>query len=300
MKHVVSVSLGSSKRNHSVETEILGVPIRIERIGTDGSFTKAISLLKQLDGRVDAIGLGGIDLYLHCDDKRFVIRDARKLANAVRITPLVDGSGLKLTLEYLAIKKMVEKGLDLKNKKVLMVSAIDRWGMAKAFYELGVQVAYGDLVFGLGIPILIRNFETFKKIATKLAPIVVKMPFKMLYPTGKEQEKEPDPKFKKYYEEADVIAGDFLFIRKYMPREMDGKWIITNTTTKDDIEDLKSRGVELVVTTTPVYEGRSFGTNVMEAAFIAILEKMPEEVSEKDYFDLLEKMNYSPEIIKLK
>jgi len=35
MKRVVSVSLGSSKRNHSVITEILGETFLIERIGTD-------------------------------------------------------------------------------------------------------------------------------------------------------------------------------------------------------------------------------------------------------------------------
>lgn len=299
MKQVVSVSLGSSKRNHSVETEILGVPVRIERIGTDGDFAKAISLLKQLDGRVDAIGLGGIDLYLHCEDKRFVIRDAVKLKNAVRITPVVDGSGLKLTLEYLAIKKIVEKGYDLKGKKVLMVSAIDRWGMAKALNEVGAEVLYGDLVFGLGLPFLIRDYNTFKRLAFTLAPIIVKMPFKILYPTGKQQEKEPDPKYARHYEEADVIAGDFLFIRKYMPQEMKGKWIITNTTTKDDIEDLRRRGVSLVFTTTPIYNGRSFGTNVMEAAFVAILGRRPEEITSDDYFDLLEKMNYSPEVLEL-
>ncbi|MGE5653834.1 MAG: quinate 5-dehydrogenase, partial [Bacillota bacterium] len=45
MKRVVSVSLGSSKRNHAVETEILGEQFRIERIGTDGDMNKAIAMI---------------------------------------------------------------------------------------------------------------------------------------------------------------------------------------------------------------------------------------------------------------
>lgn len=299
MKHVVSVSLGSSKRNHSVEVEILGVPVRIERIGTDGDFRRAISLLKQLDGRVDAIGLGGIDIYLYFEGKKFYIRDARKLVSAVKKTPLVDGSGLKVTLEYLAVKKISDMGFDLKNRKVLLVSGIDRWGMAKAFNEIGSEVLFGDLVFGLGIPVIIKNYEAYKKLAFTLAPLVVKMPFRALYPTGKEQEKEPDPRYSKYYEECQVIAGDFHFIRKHMPKGLDGKWIITNTTTAADVSELKERGAEYLFTTTPVYEGRSFGTNVMEAVFVAILEKPLEEITHEDYFDLLEKMNYRPEAIKL-
>ncbi len=36
MKHVVSVSIGSSKRNHKVTIELLGEEFIIERIVTDG------------------------------------------------------------------------------------------------------------------------------------------------------------------------------------------------------------------------------------------------------------------------
>lgn len=38
MKHVVSVSLGSSTRDHRVETEFLGEKFSIERIGMDGDY----------------------------------------------------------------------------------------------------------------------------------------------------------------------------------------------------------------------------------------------------------------------
>ncbi|MBV1769744.1 MAG: quinate 5-dehydrogenase, partial [Candidatus Desulforudis sp.] len=94
MKRVVSVSLGSSRRNHSVVVELLGQPFQISRIGTDGDFQKAIATLKDLDGRVDAIGLGGIDIYLHIGKRAYAIKDGLKLMNAVKKTPVVDGSGL--------------------------------------------------------------------------------------------------------------------------------------------------------------------------------------------------------------
>lgn len=299
MKRVVSVSLGSSKRNHEVEAELLGETFRIERIGTDGDFDKAVALLKQLDGQVDAIGLGGIDIYLFAGERRYVIRDAKKLVAAVSKTPVVDGSGLKLSLEKLAVRKLVEKGFAFAGKKVLMVSAVDRWGMAEALHEAGADITFGDLIFGLGIPIPIRTFEAFTKIARTLLPVVVQMPFKVLYPTGKEQEKEPDPKYARFYAEADVIAGDFLFLRKYMPVDMTGKWVLTNTITAADVEDLRARGVEYLFTTTPEFEGRSFGTNVMEGVFVALLGKRPEEVVPDDYLALLERLDYEPRVERL-
>jgi hypothetical protein len=58
MKHVVSVSLGSSSRDKRVETRILGEPFIVERIGTDGNLARFRALVEYLDGRVDAIGMG--------------------------------------------------------------------------------------------------------------------------------------------------------------------------------------------------------------------------------------------------
>ena len=65
MKRVVSISLGSSKRDHCVEQTFNQEIVRIERIGTDGSTEKAKSLIRSFDGTVDAFGLGGTDLYIY-------------------------------------------------------------------------------------------------------------------------------------------------------------------------------------------------------------------------------------------
>ncbi len=276
---------------------MLGEEFSIERRGTDGDFARQAALLKELDGKVDAIGLGGIDLYLYARDKRYTVRDAKKLVKDVHTTPVVDGSGLKNTLEREVVRYLIEDmKLPLAGKTVLMTSAVDRFGMAEALYSAGCNILFGDLIYGLKIPIMIRSMKSFEILARSLLPIVTKMPFQMLYPTGSKQEKEPEEKYTKYYREADIIAGDFLFVRKYMPRDMAGKWIITNTVTAADVEDLASRGVELLVTTTPELDGRSFGTNVMEATIIALTGKKPEEMTDSDYLDVLRKVDFKPRV----
>ena len=60
MKRVLSISLGSSKRDHVVETRILGEDFLIERRGTDGDKKKAYQLFTELDGQYDAFGIGGM------------------------------------------------------------------------------------------------------------------------------------------------------------------------------------------------------------------------------------------------
>ncbi|KRQ86665.1 hypothetical protein ABG79_01412 [Caloramator mitchellensis] len=298
MKRIVSVSLGSSSRNHRAEAELLGEKFVVERIGTDGDLEKVIELIKEMDGKVDAFGMGGIDLYVYADDKRYEIKDAVKIKEAAKTTPIVDGSGLKNTLERKVIKHINDSVINLKGKKVLMVSAADRFGMAQTLNEVGAELIIGDLMFTLDIPIPLKSFKTFYAAAKILMPIVVRMPFEMLYPTGKKQD-ERTPKHEKYFNEAEIIAGDYLFIKKYMPERLDGKIIITNTVTSRDIDELKSMGVRMLITTTPEFEGRSFGTNVMEALLVSIINKKVEDIIPQDYENMLDKLEFKPRILYL-
>lgn len=303
MKKVVSVSLGSSGRDHKVNIELLGQEMEITRTGTDGDFERALGLLQELDGQVDAIGLGGIDVYLFVKEKRYAIQDGLKLMEAVKNTPVVDGSGLKNTLEREVIKILArETDLLQKGARVMMVSSVDRFGMAEALAEVGCDMTFGDLVFAAGIPYAIKTMAELEEIAYKLLPEITKMPFHLIYPTGKKQESQDEAKVKKfahYYHDTDIIAGDFHLIRRFMPSGMNGQVMITNTTTGADIEFLREKGIGTLVTTTPEYGGRSFGTNVMEAALVAILNKDLTQITEQDYLDLLHKLDFRPRILEL-
>jgi len=299
LKWIVSVSLGSSARDHMVEVELLGEKYRIERRGTDGDKRKAISILNELDGKVDAFGMGGIDLYVCAGKRRYALRDALDLARTPQKTPIVDGTGLKNTLERRVIRQLAEDGrFPLQGKKVLLVSAVDRFGMAEALVEVGADLIIGDLIFVLGVPVKLRSLRTLDLLARVIAPIACRLPISMLYPTGEKQERT-ETKYARYYEEADVIAGDFHFIKRYMPPRLDGKAIITNTTTPSDIELLREAGVTTLVTTTPRLEGRSFGTNVMEAVIVAASGKRPEELTVRDYEELLEALGFEPTVLDL-
>jgi len=99
MLKVVSVSLGSSSRNKISRATFLDQQVELSREGTDGDMQRAVARIRELDGQVDAIGLGGIDLYLCAGKRKWAVRDAQQLARAAKTTPVVDGSGLKLTLE---------------------------------------------------------------------------------------------------------------------------------------------------------------------------------------------------------
>lgn len=273
MKRAVSVSLGSSERDKTIEFELLGQQVCIERRGTDGDIDRATALFTELDGQVDALGVGGIDLHVQFGDKKYPLYAARKLVKNVRQTPVVDGGGLKNTLERQVVQAMVDElGPEMASGKVLVTAAVDRFGMALSFFERDYQVVCGDLMFALGIGVPIRTLNQLKWLARVLLPVVGRFPISMLYPTGEKQDVIV-PKFEKWYAWAGVIAGDCHYIKRHMPDDLNGKVIVTNTTTPKDMEMFRQRGVKTVVTTTPQLDGRSFGTNMMEAALTAVAGK---------------------------
>ncbi|HZU85854.1 MAG TPA: hypothetical protein VFF78_00130 [Anaerolineaceae bacterium] len=269
MKQAISVSIGSSKRDKTVEIELLGQQVKIERRGTDGDMQAATRLYEELDGKVDAFGVGGTDLGLMVDGHWYRLHSVSSLVSQVKKTPVVDGTGLKHTLERGAAE-LVNRELSqyLPNKRVLAVTAVDRWGLSEAFFKSGYEVVYGDMMFSLGLPIALHSPSNVKLMAKLLIPIVGRLPFHWVYPTGKEQEKRT-PKWGKWFQWATIIAGDCHYIRRYMPDELTGKIIVTNTTTPEDKEAFHKAGVKYLITTTPVLDGRSFGTNMMEAALVA-------------------------------
>jgi hypothetical protein len=294
-KRVVSVSLGSSRRDSVAELEVLGEKVVLERRGTDGDVQGALCLIRELDGRVDAIGLGGIDLYLVAGRKRYPIRDAKKLKEAAKKTPVVDGSGLKHTLERRAVYELASL-FEWRNTKVLLPSAVDRFGLAEALDQVGARVLYGDFIFALGLPVPLYRLSLLQKLAYLLLPVMTQLPFGLLYPTGEKQEERVVDWRSRYYRWADLVAGDWHYLKRHMPEEMRGKSVLTNTTTREDVAFLRARGVKYLITTTPRLSGRSFGTNVMEALLVALAGR---ELGEEDYLGYIDLLGLKPQVLDL-
>lgn len=296
MKRAVSISLGSSKRDKSVKINLGGEEILVERIGTDGDITRTRQMYLDLDGKVDAFGVGGVDLYLRLDQREYPLRAALKLVEGVTKTPLCDGRGLKHTLERRVFELAKPQLGDVRFEQAFVPVAADRLGLAEAASEVSERVVFGDLMVALGVPIPVYGIPAFKRLARIMLPIVSYFPMSMIFygSSGSEQK----PKYTRYFKDSDLIAGDFLFMRKYMPERMNGKTIVTNTTTEENIELLRSRGVQTVITTTPRYEGRSFGTNMMEAALTAYAGK-GRRLADGELNELIDGLGLKPTVMRL-
>ena len=295
MKRAISISLGSSKRDKKVIVKFKGEEIEVERVGTDGDAEKARRMYLDLDGKVDAFGVGGVDLYLRLDDREYPLNAALKLVQGVTRTPLCDGRGLKHTLERRVFELGRQELGDVHFKQAFVPVAVDRAGLAEAVAEVSDRIVIGDLMVALGVPIPLYGIPAYKRVARIMLPIVSHFPLSMIFYGSDGAEHEP--KYVKYFEGSDLLAGDFLFMRKYMPARLDGKTVVTNTTTEDNIKLLLERGVRTIITTTPRYEGRSFGTNMLEAAVTAYAGK-GRRLTDAELNALIDEIGLKPSVIQ--
>lgn len=309
MKRIVSISIGSSLRDFESEHEFAGQRYHIQRIGTDGDKFKALDLVKQLDGEVDAIGLGGMDVAFFVGKDVYYHQDCMRFVRATKVTPVVDGVGLKHTLERWAIKYIAGQNPDLfAGKDALIMSGVDRYGLAEVLGEYTRRMTFGDAPFHLNIPMPIHSLARVRSMAKIVLPIITNIPFQFVYPTGRRQDIRR-PVYRYLFEKNDIIVGDYPMIRRYSPEDLSGKIVITDSLSEEDLRELKERGVETVITTTPEISGRSLATNILEAIFVAHLgykrspddppERMPSEVLRDSYLNLILESGIKPRTVLL-
>jgi hypothetical protein len=213
-------------------------------------------------------------------------------------TPVVDGTGLKTTLERGSAAFLEQAvGAQVQPKRALFTAGSDRWGMSVGFLEQGYDCVFGDLMFALDVPIPLRSAQAVKRLAAVLMPLVSRLPFSMIYPTGDKQEAFV-PKHERWYKWATVLAGDCHFIKRHMPLQLPGRTVVTNTTTAADVQLFRERGIRFLVTTTPVLEGRSFGTNMMEAALVAVAGK-GRKLTTPELVDMIARLDFKPQLQQL-
>lgn len=298
-KEIVSISLGPSSRDYEFTTRMFDQEVHVRRFGADGDARRARELVAQYDGQADAIGLGGMNIYFKVGSRTYVHRQIQWVASAAKSTPVVDGVHLKNTLERLAISRVAEKQRDtFSHKRIFVVSGIDRYAMAEVLSGYTEHLLFGDPIFHLNLPYALRSLHQVEQYASLVLPTLCRAPYGRLCPV--EQETRV-PRGVKYFDQAHVIAGDYVYIRRFSPDNLQHKTIVTNTLSTADLEDLRRRGVETVITITPPLSGDHpfVGTNVIEAIFTSFINRPLAEITDNDYLELVARCGLEPGITVL-
>jgi hypothetical protein len=160
MKHVVSISLGSSTQDFDFVTHFLGEQLHVRRIGSNGSVSAAVKLIKEWEKKAAAIGLGVLKDHYKVGSRRFIDKDSAKLKAVAKHVPVTTGGRLGDIFQEWAVRHaQTHMGSFFNNSRVLFFSGMADYKLASCLAEYTSNLQFADPLLQLGVPKLLGSLE---------------------------------------------------------------------------------------------------------------------------------------------
>jgi predicted amino acid dehydrogenase len=298
MKQILVIDL--SDRDETVTGVILGQELEVRLVGCHGQVEKARQLIRDFDGKVDAIGLDGMPAALNLAGVTRPHKSGSKLLAEAKQTPVVDGSGIRYALESWSIilADRAQPGIFSK-KHVLMVPGLNHTTLIRALSRYTNQVRFADPVIFFALPDFpgVGMRRIAKRIAAPTLDQLGDAPFRRIYP---QPGKPGSPRSTRPFKWADILAGDIGAIRRYAPQNLKRKIVICEWASAEDLDDLRQRKVSIVVSLIPNLEGDGGidhrSSAMIEAALVALRAEADLPLTENTYLDLVSEIAWQPTI----
>jgi predicted amino acid dehydrogenase len=296
MKKIVTVSLGSSKKDFEFTTEFLGQEFSIHRMGADESVTKAWELMRRQQAHADAIGLSEISDHINVGMRTLINKETRRLTSVVTRVPVTTGATLRRLLQVRAVRYVQkELGRYFDNNLVLFLSGMRNYDIAVALSDYTRNLSFADALLQTGAPVLLTSLDQLELFAKGSELVLNGRPGQLLesaFPGFKNQQ------LSGAVAKSHVVVGTFGEIKAVgTPANLEGKTLITSAIDDERMAFFKKCKVNLVVDVSPKLFERVVGINVIEAMILATLEKSPEEVSDDDFNEILDELQIKPRLL---
>lgn len=296
MKRILVIHLNDADSVQRIH--FVGADLELIQRGCHGDAGRAGALLKEFDGKVDAIALDGLPAELTLGPASRPHKVGAKLPSIARETPVVDGSGIRAGLERWAVilADRAEPGI-FAEKRILMTPGLNHGGLAQALERHGSSIRYADPFVYFDLPGLpgVGGRSTLEQASSATLARLDDAPFRRLRPAAGEPRKTrtSDP-----FLWADVIAGDIGAIRRYAPANLPRKTVVAEYADEADAADLRKRGVSILVTLMPTLSPEStlgrWSAAVVEASLVALRRDPHQPLTEDTYLDLMADIQWQP------
>jgi hypothetical protein len=242
MKHVVSISLGSSSQDFDFTTTFLGQVLHVHRVGANGSTATAVKLIRQWEKKAAAIGLGVLKDHYTVGSRRFIARDSARLRTAATRVPVTTGGRLGDIFQEWAVRHaQTQLGSFFNNARVLFFSGMADYKLALSMSEHTRNLQFADPLLQLGVPKLLGSVEALNLYADG-AHYVKDWTLPELMASGPVKEWTRFV-LRKAMQKASVIVAPVHELDDFGLEELAGKTVITATVNDERVQQLRDKGV---------------------------------------------------------
>lgn len=283
MKHVVSISLGSSQQDFEFTTDFLGTRLRVQRIGTNGSTATATRLIKLWDKKAAAIGIGAA-------------KDSTRLMAVATHAAASTGGRLGDILQEWAVRHaQAQLGSYFNNARTLFFSGLSDYKLALALSEYTNNLQFADPVLQLGVPKLLGSLDALH-LYSNGAHYVKDWPLPPTMATGPVKDWTRFV-LRKAMQKATVLVAPAHALDDFGLEELAGKTLIAAAVNDERMAQLRDKGVNTVIDGAPVMHGHVIAANLLDAMILAATGKPAGAILEDDYLEILSGMDAKPRIV---
>jgi predicted amino acid dehydrogenase len=296
MKTVVGISLGASAQDYAFETRFLGVPMRVERIGCDGSRAKAERLVRRWDGKAAAIGLGLPQERWTVGKHRFEDDDVLEMTRVAKRSPATTGARLgSVFLEWAVRETQARLGHYFDNALVLFFSGLANHRVAATFAEYTQNLSFADPIRQLGVPKLLTSLDALGLYAEGAHYVSGWKPPRIVPQALLEQ--WTHHVLRRALAHATVVVAAVHELDEFGLEELAGKTVVTSTVSPERVAEFADKGVALVVDAAPEVEGRVLGPGLLDAMILAATGKPAGTLDDDDYLAIVTEAGLQPRLI---
>lgn len=296
MKKVITVTLGSSKKDFEFKTRFLGQEFSVQRLGADRDSSKAWELMRRQQANADAIALSDTVDHYHVGLRTVVNKESQRLMQVVTRVPVTTGASLRRLLQVRAVRHVQkELGHYFNNNLVLFLSGMRNYDMAVALSEYTRNLSFADPVFHAGSPLLLTSLEQLEIYAKgkELIPDIVPGEFlKSVLRTVKNKI------VANAVAKSHVIVGTFREIQAVAAGgNLEGKTLITSAIDDEALAFFTKHKVNLVVDVSPKLFDKVVGISTITAMILASMGKPESEVSDHDFEEIINELDIKPRLL---
>jgi predicted amino acid dehydrogenase len=292
---VVHVSLMGPERDYDEEVTFLDRPFRIVRVGTSGDVEAAESLVGHWADRAAAIAVTGVHeaqvLGLYDGDPWLLERIRR----AVTAVPVTDGVALRNVLQEWAIRRVQsEMPGFFNNARTVVLGGLNHARSVRTLREFTQNVESAD-------PVLLDLLEHLVSL-----PVVGRAADLGLWPVRQLPDgvqsllKAPGPARRSFARRAardcDVVVATYDELTGFDLEDLAGKTVVTSAISDEQLAELGSRGVDLVLDATPQPFDVTVEAAALEAMMLATVDRTG-RLTDDDLLDLILAAGLEPRLL---
>ncbi len=294
----MGISLGAAEQDFLIDTDFLGQPLQVRRVGAGASLAQAARLVQVWDaqGTTTAMGIGiGRDVHT-LDPRRSGGRQVARLADLVRNTPLTTGQRLAdLLLEWAVRHAQASQGSIFQNAHVLFLSGLAHHTLAHTLGEVTPNLHFADPLLQLGVPKLLTSLDALALYASGAHHAADWVPPQALGPGL--LSRWCQHALRHAARHASVIVAPAHELDDFGLEELAGKTVITHTVNETRMAQWREKGVHLVIDAAPSLQGHALDPALLDAMIMAATGRHSSSLLDDDYLDVFERAGFEPRLV---